>query len=249
MTFRERLEWVFRMALMLFILASVAFLSALLAVRFTIQGREVAVPDVVGKKAIEAQQMLQGRGINIKIEDHIYNPLPVDEVVRQSPPAGSKVKVGQYAHVVLSLGPQKATIPLLEERSLRAARIELMRTGMQIGEISSFLSSRHSERRNGSSPGSRARENRHHQSPRESSRVTRPTSRIVHNAGTCRPYARGSGSKNVGSRTQARQTHLRAYARRATRHRDRATVATRLSRASRHFRRSTAIPIACNRLC
>jgi beta-lactam-binding protein with PASTA domain len=138
MTFRERIEWIFRMALMLFILASVAFLSALLAVRFTIQGREVAVPDVVGKKAVEAQQMLQGRGINIKIEDHIYNPLPVDEVVRQSPPAGSKVKVGQYAHVVLSLGPQKATIPLLEERSLRAARIELMRTGMQIGEISSL---------------------------------------------------------------------------------------------------------------
>jgi serine/threonine-protein kinase len=138
MTFRERIEWIFRMALMLFILASVAFLSALLAVRFTIQGREVAVPDVIGKKAVEAQQMLQGRGINIKIEDHIYNPLPVDEVVRQSPPAGSKVKVGQFAHMVLSLGPQKATIPLLEERSLRAARIELMRTGMQIGEISSL---------------------------------------------------------------------------------------------------------------
>ena len=81
--------------------------------------------------------MLQGRGVNIRIEDHIYNSLPVDEVVRQSPPAGTKVKVGQYAHVVLSLGPQKVTIPLLEERSLRAARIELLRSGMQIGEISS----------------------------------------------------------------------------------------------------------------
>jgi beta-lactam-binding protein with PASTA domain len=138
MTFRERLEWLFRMALMLFILASVAFLSALLAVRFTIQGREVAMPDVMGKKAVEAQQILQGRGVGIRIEDHIYNSLPVDEVVRQSPPAGTKVKVGQYAHVVLSLGPQKATIPLLEERSLRAARIELLRSGMQIGEVSSF---------------------------------------------------------------------------------------------------------------
>ncbi|MGA8143644.1 MAG: PASTA domain-containing protein [Candidatus Acidiferrales bacterium] len=137
MTFRERLEWIFRMALLLFILASVAFLSALLAVRFTIQGREVAVPDVVGKKAVEAQQILQGRGIGIRIEDHIFSSLPVDEVVRQSPPAGMKVKVGQYAHVALSLGPQKATIPLLEDRSLRAARIELLRSGMQIGEISS----------------------------------------------------------------------------------------------------------------
>src|SRR5271170_2322686 len=138
MTFRERLEWVFRMALMLFILASVAFLSALLAVRFAIQGREVAMPDVLGKKAVEAQEMLGSRGIGIRVEDHVYSDLPVDEVVRQSPPGGMHVKVGQFAHVVLSLGPQKATIPLLEDRSLRAARIELLRGGMQIGEISSM---------------------------------------------------------------------------------------------------------------
>src|SRR5215472_15923443 len=138
MNFRERLEWVFRMALMLFILASVAFLSARIAIRFTIQGREVAMPDVVGKKAVEAQQTMQGRGLNFRIEDRIYNPMPSEEVVRQSPPAGTKVKVGQYAHVVLSLGPQKATISLLQDRSLRAARIELLRSGMQIGEISSL---------------------------------------------------------------------------------------------------------------
>jgi serine/threonine-protein kinase len=109
-----------------------------MAVRFAIQGREVAMPNVVGKKAVEAQQILQGRGVGIRIEDHIYSPLPIDEVVRQSPPAGMRVKTGQYAHVVLSLGPQRATIPLLEQRSLRAARIELLRSGMQIGEISSL---------------------------------------------------------------------------------------------------------------
>ena len=74
------------MALMLFILASAAFLSALLAMRFAIQGREVAMPNVVGKKAVEAQEMLQGRGVEFRVEDHIYSPLPVDEVVRQSHP-------------------------------------------------------------------------------------------------------------------------------------------------------------------
>jgi eukaryotic-like serine/threonine-protein kinase len=136
-TLKERLQWIFRMALLLFALASVAFLSALMAMRFAIQGREVAMPDVAGKKAVEAQQMLQGRGVGLRIEDHIYSPLPVDTVVRQSPPAGMHVKVGQYAHVVLSLGPQKATIPHVEERSLRAARIELLRDGLQVGEISS----------------------------------------------------------------------------------------------------------------
>jgi serine/threonine-protein kinase len=137
MTLRDRLQWFFRMSMIAFILASVAFLSALTAVRFAIQGREVAMPDVVGMKVVEAQQTLQGRGVGMKVEDRIYNALPVDEVVRQSPAPGSRVKTGQYAHVMLSLGPQKATIPSLVERSLRAARIELLRGGMQLGEISS----------------------------------------------------------------------------------------------------------------
>jgi len=137
MTLRDRLQWFFRMSMIAFILASVAFLSALTAVRFAIQGREVAMPDVVGMKVVEAQQTLQGRGVGLKVEDRIYNALPVDEVVRQSPAPGSRVKTGQYAHVMLSLGPQKATIPSLMDRSLRAARIELLRGGMQLGESSS----------------------------------------------------------------------------------------------------------------
>ncbi len=137
MTFRERLEWIFRMALLAFILASVAFLSALTAMRFAIQGREVTMPDVVGKNAVEAQQMLQGRGLGIQVEDRLYNPQPADTVVRQTPPPGMKVKVGQAAHVLISLGPQQATIPALTDRSVRAARIELLRGGMQLGEISS----------------------------------------------------------------------------------------------------------------
>ncbi len=137
MTLRDRLQWVFRMSLLVFILASVAFLSALTAVRFAIQGREVAMPDVVGLKAFEAQHTLHSRGVGIKVEDRIYNPLPVDTVVRQSPAPGSRVKTGQFAHVMLSLGPQKATIPALVDHSLRAARIEMLRSGLQLGEVSS----------------------------------------------------------------------------------------------------------------
>src|ERR1700734_1819987 len=137
MRFRERLEWIFRMALLAFILTSVAFLSAITAMRFAIQGREVSIPDVVGKKSEEAQGILQGRGLGMKIEDRLYNSAPVDTIVRQSPAAGSRVKIGQFDHVVVSLGPQKATIPTLTDRSIRAARIELLRSGLQAGEISS----------------------------------------------------------------------------------------------------------------
>ena len=48
------------------------------------------------------------------------------------------VKAGQDAHVVLSLGPQKVTIPDLRDESLRAAQVELLRAGMQLGEASSI---------------------------------------------------------------------------------------------------------------
>ena len=125
MTFRERMQWIFRMALLAFILASVAFLSALTAMRFAIQGREVSMPDLVGMKSSQAQLILQGRKLGMTVEDRTFNNLPVDSVVRQSPAANTRVKTGQSAHVVLSSGLQNATIPQLEDTSLRTARIEL----------------------------------------------------------------------------------------------------------------------------
>jgi eukaryotic-like serine/threonine-protein kinase len=134
----ERLQWIFRMAFLLFILSSVAFLSAITAMRLAVQGREVAMPDIVGKSAVPARQVLHGRGIGMKIEDRIYSDQPTDTVVRQSPPPNEHVKTGQSAHVVLSLGPQRFTIPELQNRSLRAAQVELLRGGMQLGEVSSF---------------------------------------------------------------------------------------------------------------
>ena len=131
MNFRERMHWIFRMALLAFVLASVTFLSALTAMRFAIQGREVSMPDLVGMKATpgaaypaRTQTWHEGRRPTLTIN------LPVDSVVRQSPLPNTRVKTGQDAHVVLSSGPQNATIPQLENTSLRTARIELLRNGL-----------------------------------------------------------------------------------------------------------------------
>jgi serine/threonine-protein kinase len=51
------------------------------------------------------------------------------------------MKVSQQAHVVLSLGQRQLQIPLLEGNSLRASRIELLRAGLQIGEVSGITTS------------------------------------------------------------------------------------------------------------
>src|ERR1700722_3153061 len=138
MSLRERIEWVFRMGLLVFILAAAAFLSAVTAMRFAIQGREVTMPNLVGKSSADALAILQGSGLHLKVVDRVYSNLPANAVVRQSPPEGERMKVEQNAHVVLSLGAQNISTPSLVGESLRVARIQLLQVGLQMGEVTTY---------------------------------------------------------------------------------------------------------------
>ncbi|HEV2490922.1 MAG TPA: PASTA domain-containing protein [Candidatus Acidoferrales bacterium] len=137
MGFRERIEWLGRLTLLVFVLASVAFLSAITTMRIAIQGREMSAANVIGMPLAKAQALLGSRGLRVQIEDRVYSTLPQDAIVRQSPQAGTELKVGETVHVVVSLGAQKVTIPDLNNHSLHAAQIELLSEGLQTGEISS----------------------------------------------------------------------------------------------------------------
>src|SRR5580692_1002672 len=138
MSLRERIEWVFRVGLLVFILAAAAFLSAVTAMRFAVQGREVSMPDLIGKSSADAKAILEGRGLQLKVVDRVYGNIPANAVARQSPPAGERMKVGQNAHVVLSLGSQNVLTPSLLGESLRVARIQLLQVGLQLGEVSTY---------------------------------------------------------------------------------------------------------------
>src|SRR5215469_2064061 len=136
MTFRERLEWLGRMVLLVFILTSAAFLSAITAMRIAIHGREVSMPNLVGKSVTDASNALRSRGLILRVADRVYSEQPINTVVRQAPTPGMLMKVSQQAHVVLSLGQKQLEIPSLEGSSLRVSRIELLREGLQVGEVS-----------------------------------------------------------------------------------------------------------------
>ena len=136
MNFRERIEWLLRMVLLVFILASAAFLSAITAMRIAIHGREVSMPNLVGKNVADASSELRSRGLVLRVADRIYSEQPINTVVRQTPSPGLLMKVSQQAHVVLSLGQRQLQIPPLEGNSLRVSRIELLREGLQVGEVS-----------------------------------------------------------------------------------------------------------------
>src|SRR5260370_24060271 len=92
MTLKERLEQVARMALLVFILASAAFLSAITAMRIAIHGREVTMPSLVGINVSEASKLLNSRGLLLRVADRIYTDLPINVVVRQTPPPGMLMK-------------------------------------------------------------------------------------------------------------------------------------------------------------
>jgi len=73
------------------------------------------------------------------VADRVYSDLPINEVVRQTPSPGMLMKVSQQAHVVLSLGQRELEIPPLEGNTLRVSRIELLRGGLQVGEVSTMV--------------------------------------------------------------------------------------------------------------
>jgi serine/threonine-protein kinase len=132
---RERLERMLRVSVLVFVFAAVGFLSAVTTIRIAIRGRIVSMPNLVGQAAPDAQRVLAARGLQLRVADRVYSPLPVDAVVRQSPPAGEEMKISQDAHVVLSLGQQTVKIPALEGQTMRAVRIGLLRAGLQLGEV------------------------------------------------------------------------------------------------------------------
>ena len=86
LNFRKRLEELGQMALLVFILASAAFLSAITAMRIAIHGREVSMPNLTGKNVVEATSMLRSRGLVLKVADRVYSELPINVVVPRLPP-------------------------------------------------------------------------------------------------------------------------------------------------------------------
>jgi beta-lactam-binding protein with PASTA domain len=138
MEFRKQFESLMRIGLILFIFTGVAFLSAVTTIRIAIRSREVVMPDLVGKSATDAQAALDKLHLGMRVADRVYdNKIPAGSVVRQVPSPKIAVKEGQFAHVVLSLGALRITVPDLEGESVRTARIKLLQAGLQLGEVTS----------------------------------------------------------------------------------------------------------------
>lgn len=136
MSLRDRVRSLFRLFLLFTVLIAVALLSAITTIRMTIHGRQETMPRLVGTPLDAAQRLASGLGLDLKVEDKVFSSqYPANQIVSQMPPPGTRIKMGQHIHVLVSLGTPAVTVPNLVGASVRAAKIAAIQRGLTLGDI------------------------------------------------------------------------------------------------------------------
>jgi beta-lactam-binding protein with PASTA domain len=139
MKVNDTVRKVFRLLFLAGVLMTVAVLSAITTIKLTIHGRQETLPNLAGMPVEQARNAVRGLGLSLDVEDRLYSDkVAANSVVSQMPAAGTSIKPRQQVHVLLSLGPQKVSVPDLVGRTLRAARITAVERGLTIGDVAAL---------------------------------------------------------------------------------------------------------------
>lgn len=101
-----------------------------------IGGKEVMVPDVVGKPAETARSLLTNENLRVQIAEAFNNRVPAGYVVSQQPPGGQVVKERRTIQIVISRGLDVTAIPDLKGLQRREAEARIRSAGLQVGILS-----------------------------------------------------------------------------------------------------------------
>ena len=124
----------FNVALGALAMVAVAILSAYLAMRIAIHGREVEVPSLANLPLSEAAKKTSALGLRLNVENRFYSAaVPAGLVLSQSPAPGATVRRGWAVRITESLGPQQVSIPNLLGQTERPATITLRRLSLELG--------------------------------------------------------------------------------------------------------------------
>jgi beta-lactam-binding protein with PASTA domain len=122
------------------LLSSIALLGGYLIVNLVLmpsltrQGAEVRVPEVIGLSEREAERLLATEDLKLsKISEQWSPDVPRGFITAQDPGSGSVVKRGRRISVIVSLGAQGTSVPLLEGVTSRQAEILLEGAGLKLG--------------------------------------------------------------------------------------------------------------------
>lgn len=96
---------------------------------------EIDVPDVVGKSAIVAQQMLEDKNLRVKLVESNDDSVPAGQVISQYPEAGARVKEQRLVTITVSKGGEELTMPDLKSMSRSNAEEKLKKMGLKVGAV------------------------------------------------------------------------------------------------------------------
>lgn len=129
-------------ALRLIILAGGAFILGLASVNYIAmpfivhRSGVVEVPSLVGLPLEEAAAALREVGLSLREVGSVYDAEILEgRVVKQEPAEGTSVRKARSVSVVMSKGPDMATVPELRGESLRHAKMLLSRVGLGQGSV------------------------------------------------------------------------------------------------------------------
>jgi beta-lactam-binding protein with PASTA domain len=117
-------------------LVVVALLSAFIAMRLAIHGREAVVPPLIGMSVNDATALAESKGIHLSLENSFYSAdVPAGRVLAQDPAAGSRVRREWPVRITQSLGAQAVNIPDLTGLDERAATVGIRRVSLELGAV------------------------------------------------------------------------------------------------------------------
>ncbi len=118
---------------------AVALLSAFIAMRLAIHGREVEVPNLAGLTLQEASTKAGRLGLSLRLENKFYSAdVPSGHILGQFPLPGASVRPEWAIRVTESIGSQQVSIPAITGQAERPASLALRRSSLELGTIASI---------------------------------------------------------------------------------------------------------------
>ena len=120
--------------LMIAILVVAGGVSAITAMRFAIRGKQVEVPELLGKTEDEARMILESNNLLFRNSGSRFSAdIPAGRIVEQNPPPGTELKTSRTVKVLISQGNRTYAVPNLVGASFRAATIALQQRAFTPG--------------------------------------------------------------------------------------------------------------------
>ena len=132
---RPPVAWIWgAVAVLIVIVAAAGYWIFTLAPTELVGGNAaVEVPELTGMSYDDAENLLSDLGLTPHRSDEASETVPLDEVMEQTPAAGTRVGPGQEIELLVSSGPPKATLPSLVYASESDAKATIEENGLVYG--------------------------------------------------------------------------------------------------------------------